>query len=64
VTVTEDEIGEALRLFIEAHHTLIEGAAAVAVASYLKTREQFVDANVVIIICGANIDRMTLKKVL
>ncbi len=64
VTVTENEIKSNLRLFIEAHHILIEGAAAVAVASYLKTRERFVDKNVVIVICGANISLETLQKVL
>jgi len=64
VTVTEDEIRENLRLFIETHHMLIEGAAAVAVASYLKTRHRFAGSNVVIVICGANISPETLKEVL
>jgi threonine dehydratase len=64
VTVTEDEIKENLRLFMETHHMLIEGAAAVAVASYLKTRHQFAGNNVVIVICGANISPETLKEVL
>jgi len=64
VTVTEDEIGASLRTFMQAHHMLIEGAAAVAVASYVKTRERFVGQNVVIVICGANISLETLKGVL
>jgi threonine dehydratase len=64
VTVTEDEIGVSLRTFMQAHHMLIEGAAAVAVASYLKTRERFVGQDVVIVICGANISLETLKAVL
>ncbi len=64
VTVTEDEIKENLRLFMETHHMLIEGAAAVAVASYLKTRDRFAGNNVVIVICGANISPETLKEVL
>ena len=64
VTVTEDEIRENLRLFMEMHHMLIEGAAAVAVASYLKMRNRFADNNVVIVICGANISLETLKEVL
>lgn len=55
VTVTEDEIKASLRLFMEMHHMLIEGAAAVAIASYLKTRDRFIGNNVVIVICGANI---------
>ena len=64
VTVTEDEIVASLRLFIETHHMLIEGAAAVAIASYLKTRDRFVGGNVVIVICGANISLEALKVVL
>ena len=64
VTVTEDEIKASLRLFMEAHHMLIEGAAAVAIAAYLKRREGFVGENVVIVICGANIGLETLKEVL
>jgi threonine dehydratase len=61
VTVTEDEIKASLRLFMETHHMLIEGAAAVAIASYLKTRDRFIGNSVVIIICGANISLETLK---
>ncbi len=64
VTVTEEEIASSLRLFIDAHHLLIEGAAAVAIASYLKTRERLVGQNVVVILCGANIGLSTLRDVL
>ena len=64
ITVTEDEIKESLLLFIQNHHILIEGAAAVAIASYLKMHERFTGKNVVIIICGANIDLETLKNIL
>ena len=66
VTVTENEIGASLRLFIDMHHMLIEGAAAVAIASYLKTRDRFAgtQSNVVIVICGGNISRETLRGIL
>ena len=63
VTVTEDEIGESLRLFMDTHHMLIEGAAAVAIASCLKIRESLAGSTVVIVICGANISTATLKEV-
>jgi threonine dehydratase len=43
---------------------LIEGAAAVSVAVYLKASERFTGKNVVIIICGANIPLGILKSVL
>lgn len=64
ITVTEDEIKESLRLFMQTHHMMIEGAAAVAIASYLKMKEQYRGKNVVIIICGANIGLEVLKGVL
>jgi len=64
VTVTENEIKESLRLFLQIHHMLIEGSAAVAVASYLKMREHFAGKNIVIIISGANISLETLKGIL
>jgi threonine dehydratase len=64
VTVSEEAIKESLLLFIGAHHMLIEGAAGVAIASYLETRERFAGKNVVIVICGANISLETLAEVL
>lgn len=64
VVVSEDEIREAVRLIVGRHHTLIEGAAGVAVAGYLANRERFAERNVVIVLCGANIDTATLKTLL
>ena len=64
MTVTEDEIKESLRQFMQTHHMLIEGSAAVAIASYLKMREHFAGKNVVIMICGANISLETLKDII
>jgi len=43
---------------------LIEGAAGVTVASYLKTEDLFRGKNVIIVICGANISLETLKTIL
>ncbi len=64
VLVSEEEIREAMRLVIDHHHTLIEGAAGVAVAGYLKDKDRYADHNVVIVLCGANISRERLKDVL
>lgn len=64
VLVSETEIAEAMRQFIEAHHLLIEGAAGTAIAGFLKWSGRFVDQNVVIVICGANISLSTLKTIL
>jgi len=64
VTVSESEIAGSLRTFIEVEHQLIEGAAAVAVAAYLKRKDELVGKNVALVICGANIALETLKSVL
>jgi threonine dehydratase len=63
-TVTEDEIATSLREFMSAHHMLIEGSAAVAIASFLQQQDRFKGKNVVIILCGANIGLATLKEIL
>ena len=59
-----EEIAESMRLFVEKEHLLIEGAAAVAVAGFLKQKNDYRDQKVVIIICGGNIGLETLKKIL
>ena len=43
---------------------LIEGSAAVAVASAIKMKSQLIDKNVAIVICGGNIGLKTLNKIL
>ena len=64
VTVSEDEIAAAMRLVIERHHMLIEGSAGVAVAGFLKTEERWRGREVVIVLCGANVEPEVLKRVL
>ena len=63
-TVTEEEISLNLCRFLQVHHMLIEGSAAVPIAALLKSRELFSRKNVVIVLCGANIDPDTLRKIL
>lgn len=62
--VGEAAIAEAMRQFIDAQHQLIEGAAGVAVAALLQSAEDFRDRNVVVIVCGGNISRATLREIL
>jgi threonine dehydratase len=64
VTVTEDEINEGLREFLQIQHMLIEGFAAVAIAAMVRSRHRLAGKNVVVIICGANIILETLKTIL
>ena len=62
--VSEERIAEAVRLIVGRHHTLIEGAAGVAVAGYLAVRERFAGQRVGIVLCGANIDAEVLRRIL
>jgi threonine dehydratase len=64
VTVTESEIRESLREFMQAQHMLIEGSAAVAVAACKKQGDRFAGKNVVVVICGGNISLEILKEIL
>jgi len=64
VTVGEEEIAGAMRAFIDAHHQLPEGAAGVAIAGFLEVAADYRGKNVVIVVCGGNVSRDTLKKVI
>ena len=58
------QIADAMRAFIDSHHMLLEGAAGVAIAGFLDVAEDYKGKNVVIVVCGGNISRETLKQVI
>ena len=64
VVVSEAEIAEAMRQFIDAQHQLLEGAAGVALAGLLAKQESVAGKKVVVIICGGNVSRDTLRTVI
>jgi threonine dehydratase len=64
VLVSELEIAESMREFIDSHHQLLEGAAGVAIAAMKKAAAGFQGKNVVVIVCGGNVSRETLRKVI
>lgn len=61
ILVSEAQIAESIRLYMDAQHQLIEGAAGVAVAAMLSDTKLTQGAKVVVVICGANISREALK---
>ncbi len=63
VLVSETEIAEAMRRYMDAHDDVIEGAAGVAVAGLLKTADACRGRHVVVVICGGNIGRDVLQRV-
>lgn len=62
--VSEDEIALQIKNSLIMDKMLIEGSAAVAIASALKMKSILQNKNVAIVICGGNIGRDTLKKIL
>ena len=57
ILVTEDEIKKAMELYYNNENQIIEGAAGVAIATFLKIKNHFSEKKVGIIICGGNIDQ-------
>ena len=64
VLVSEAEIAAAMCRFIDFEHQLIEGAAGVALAAMLKQKDALAGQRVVVLICGGNVSRDTLKRIL
>ncbi len=64
VLVSEEQIAAAMRDFIDSHHMLLEGAAGVALAGLRKKAIELRGKNIVVVICGANISRETLRKII
>lgn len=64
ILVSEAEIEQAIRLMHETHHHVIEGAAGVALAAYLKSYTRWIGRNIAIVLCGANISQPVLQAIL
>jgi threonine dehydratase len=64
ILVGEDEIKDALRLMIDKHALLVEGAAALSVAALLQQPERFSGRTAALILSGGKISRETLRSIL
>lgn len=64
VTVTEPEIAEAIRMYIQGASTLAEGAGAAGLAGAKKLAERLRGKKVGVIVSGGNIDIEVLQSVL
>jgi len=64
IVVSEKQIAEGIRIGIQKHHQLIEGAAGTAIAGFLKIKDNLIGQNVVIVMCGGNISSEVLKSIL
>jgi threonine dehydratase len=61
VLVSEAEILAAMRRVRDLKGWIIEGAAAMAVAGFLKNAERYREKRVVVVICGANVSEKVLS---
>ena len=64
VTVTDDEVAEAMRLYFRATHNVAEGAGAASLAALMQERDQMKGRKVAVILTGGNIDTDWYSKVL
>jgi len=63
VLLKEEEILAAVKLLLEKHHLLIEGAGALSVAAFLKTQTQYKNQSIVLILSGARLSPDILQKI-
>jgi len=64
VSVSEDEIAEAMRVYYTDTHNLAEGAGAAALAALMQERDKMQGKRVGVILSGGNIDRAVYARVI
>ena len=64
ITVSEDEIANAILLLLEREKTLAEGAGAAATAALLQHKTSLSGKNVVSVVCGGNLDVTVLSRII
>ena len=64
ILISEKEIRDAMVLYIENEHQLLEGAAGTAVAALIKMKDKLKGKKIGVVICGGNIAIDTLKQII
>jgi threonine dehydratase len=64
ITVSEDEIRAAIRLYYTASHNLAEGAGAAALAGLMQERDAMAGKTVGVVLSGGNIDRAVYQDII
>lgn len=64
ITVSEDEIKAAIRLYYTATHNLVEGAGAAALAALMQERTAMAGKTVGVVLSGGNIDRALYQEII
>ncbi len=64
VTVTDEEVAQAMRILFECTHNSCEGAGAAATAAAIQERAKIAGRKVAVVISGGNVDREIFASVL
>ena len=64
VTVSDDEVADAVRLYFRATHNIAEGAGAAPLAALMQEKDRMQRRKVGVILCGGNIDTAWFQTVL
>ncbi len=62
--VAEDEIEQAILMLLEIEKTVVEGAGAVGLAALLRHPRRFAGRKVGLVLCGGNIEPLTLAEII
>jgi threonine dehydratase len=64
VLVSEEEIKDAIRLYVEKTHTIAEGAGAASLAAAIKIKDRLRGKKVVLVLSGGNLTAEMLSEIL
>ncbi|MDU8944727.1 threonine dehydratase [Ovoidimarina sediminis] len=64
ISVSDDEVAEAIRIYVKDTHNLAEGAGAAPLAALMSERERMAGKTIGLILCGGNLDSDWLIEVL
>ena len=64
ILVSEEEIKDAIRLYVEKAHTIAEGAGAAPLAAAIKIKNRLKGKNVVMVLSGGNLTAEMLREIL
>jgi threonine dehydratase len=64
VTVTDDEVARAIRLYFRTTHNVAEGAGAAPLAAALQLKEELQGRRIGLPLTGANVDTPLYRRVL
>ncbi len=64
ISVSDDEVANAMRCYFSATHNVVEGAGAAPLAAALQIKSELRGKRVAVIACGGNVDRAVFAEVL